>query len=117
MSVVNVKVKYIRPKYNNLEEWMSDRNNVYIGRSGVVFINSIRFPKANSVWSNPFKIGRDGNRDDVILKYETYIKQKIENKEVDLGEIRGKILGCWCKEPNNDIACHGDVLLKLLKDD
>ena len=25
MSVVNCKVKYIRPEYNNLKEWMNDR--------------------------------------------------------------------------------------------
>ena len=29
----------------------------------------------------------------------------------DLDELKGKILGCWCK-PNK---CHGDVLIKLLK--
>jgi hypothetical protein len=26
-----------------------------------------------------------------------------------LGEIRGKVLGCWCKPA----ACHGDVLARL----
>lgn len=40
MSVVNVKVANIRPRYNNLAEWMADENNVYIGRKGIVFINS-----------------------------------------------------------------------------
>ena len=53
MSVVNCKVKYIRPAYNNLQEWMSDSNNVYIGRSGVVFISKERFPKQSSVFCNP----------------------------------------------------------------
>jgi len=46
MSVVNCKVKYIRPKYNNLKEWFDDyENNYYIGRAGIVFINKERFPK------------------------------------------------------------------------
>ena len=46
MSVVNCKVKYIRPKYNNLKEWFDDyENNYYIGRVGIVFINKERFPK------------------------------------------------------------------------
>jgi hypothetical protein len=44
MSVVNCKVKYIRPEYNNLKEWMNNPNNVYIGREGVVFIDKKRFP-------------------------------------------------------------------------
>jgi hypothetical protein len=26
--------------------------------------------------------------------------------------LRGKVLGCWCKPEN----CHGDVILKLLKE-
>ena len=31
MSVVNVKVKYIRPcGYDNLHEWCNDKNNFYI---------------------------------------------------------------------------------------
>jgi len=33
MSVVNVKVKYIRPDYDNLEEWMNDDSHVYVGAS------------------------------------------------------------------------------------
>ena len=42
--VVNVKVAHIRPKYQNLQEWMQDTaNNVSIGRSGVVFIDKQRF--------------------------------------------------------------------------
>jgi len=54
--VVNVKVAHIRPKYNNLAEWMADPNNVYIGRRGIVFIDKVRFPKENSAFANPFKI-------------------------------------------------------------
>jgi hypothetical protein len=45
MSVVNVKVKHIRPEYANLKEWTSDLNNVYIGRRGIVFVNKERYPK------------------------------------------------------------------------
>ena len=36
MQVVNVKVKYIRPKYQNLSEWINDPNNEYIGRASIV---------------------------------------------------------------------------------
>ena len=52
MSVVNVKVKFIRPRYENLSEWMKDENNVYIGRAGIVFIEKVRFPKIKSEWLN-----------------------------------------------------------------
>lgn len=58
-NVVNVKVAFIRPQYNNLEEWMEDENNVYIGRKGVLILNGRRFPEKDSVWANPFKIKGD----------------------------------------------------------
>jgi hypothetical protein len=58
MCIVNVKVKYIRPKYNNLSEWMKEPNNIYIGRKGIVFIDGIRFPKQDSTWCNPYKISK-----------------------------------------------------------
>ena len=49
-KVVNVKVSYIRPQYNNLKEWCEDSNNVYIGRQGVVFVDGQRYPKQASVF-------------------------------------------------------------------
>ena len=114
MSVVNCKVAHIRPKYKNLQEWMKDPNNVYIGRAGIVFIDKQRFPKQSSNFANPFKIGKDGTRDEVIEKYKTYITNKLnDNEELqkELINLEGKTLGCWCApEP-----CHGDILLELIK--
>lgn len=113
MATVNCKVKYIRPKYNNLKEWMKDDNNVYIGRSGVVFIDGKRFPKKSSEFANPYKIGRDGNREQVLNKYKNYITKRLDNEPdlvVLLKKLKGKNLGCWCSpEP-----CHGDILLELM---
>lgn len=113
MSVVNCKVSYIRPKYKNLKEWMEDPNNVYIGRAGIVFIDKQRFPKKSSNFSNPYKIGKDGTREEVIEKYKNYITQKLKENvllQEELFKMKGKNLGCWCApEP-----CHGNVLLDLL---
>ena len=120
MSVINCKVSYIRPNYNTIQEWMNHPNHEYIGRRGIVFINKERFPKQDSIWANPFKIGRDGTRDDVLCKYEKLLRDKLYTNDVnkattykqDLLKLDGKILGCWCKpEP-----CHGDVLLKLIEE-
>ncbi len=112
MSVINVKVSNIRPKYNNLKEWIEDPDNIYIGRGGVVFIDGKRYPQTNSPFANPYKIGKDGTRDDVIEKYKTLIEQKIsEDKEFksSIKKLKGKNLGCWCKpEP-----CHGDILFQI----
>lgn len=118
MQVVNVKVAYIRPAYNNLSDWMKDNNNVYIGRKGIVFVDGKRFPDKDSVWHNPYKITTEYNRSQVLSLYELYIRKRIEsNIEIDgktylehLLSLRGKNLGCWCApEP-----CHGDILIKLI---
>ena len=67
--------------------------DVYVGRG--------------SKWENPFIIGPDGTRKDVINKYEKYL---LNNKELmkSIKELKGKILGCWCAPR----ACHGDILVK-----
>ena len=113
MSIINCKVQYIRPKYNNLEEWMKDENNIYIGRAGVVFIDKQRFPKNSSNFANPYKISKDGNREEVLYKYKTYIIEKLKNNillQQELITLKGKNLGCWCApEP-----CHGNILLELI---
>lgn len=119
MNVVNVKVKHIRPDgYSDLKHWCeSNENNVYIGRSGVVFVktpdgNKERFPKISSKWANPFKISANGyTRESSLEAYEKYICKKIieEPHKYNLSELKGKTLGCWCKPE----ACHGDILQKL----
>jgi hypothetical protein len=72
-----------------------EKYDVYIGRP--------------SKWGNPFKIGRDGTRDQVIAKYEQYLQN---NKKLlsDLPELKGKVLACHCAP----LACHGDVLKKYV---
>ena len=68
--------------------------DVYIGRP--------------SKWGNPFEIGPDGTRDEVIAKYRTWIQTQPELMAA-LPELQGKRLGCWCSPK----ACHGDVLCEL----
>lgn len=58
---------------------------------------------------NPFVIGRDGSRADVIAKYRIWIEQQPELTAA-LGELRGKDLVCFCAP----LPCHGDVLLDLV---
>lgn len=108
-KVVCVKVGNIRPKYNNLQEWMADPNNVYIARRGIVFIDGERFPKKDSKFANPFKITKDQNRSEVIEKYKDWLAEQIQEGNItkdDLLFLKGKNLGCWCGEGN----CHGDIL-------
>ena len=68
---------------------------VYIGRG--------------SEWGNPYKIGVDGTRNQVIAKYEDMIRaDEIMMKRAKL-LLKGKDLLCFCAPSK----CHGDVLLKI----
>lgn len=58
-------------------------------------------------WGNPFSIGKDGTREEVIKKYENYLLGNTDLMN-SLHELKNKTLGCWCKPKD----CHGDILLK-----
>jgi hypothetical protein len=64
-----------------------------------------------SKWGNPFQVGRDGNREQVIRMYEVHVRRR-PDLIAALPELVGKRLGCYCKPE----ACHGDVLIRLLKE-
>lgn len=76
----------------------SDGSRLYIGRP--------------SKWGNPFVIGRDGSRADVIAKYRAWVLNQRELTGA-LDELRGRDLVCWCAP----LACHGDVLVDLANRD
>ena len=62
-------------------------------------------------WGNPFRIGRDGSREEVIARYRADLWRRIRAGEVslqELAELAGCWLACWC-EP---LPCHGDVLAR-----
>jgi hypothetical protein len=62
-----------------------------------------------SKWGNPFKIGVDGNRDEVIEKYRQMLIHTPNFAAEVRQKLRGKVLGCWCAPK----PCHGDVLLEV----
>ena len=49
-----------------------------------------------SKWGNPFMIGRDGNREQVIRMYEIHVRRR-PDLIAALPELVGKRLGCYCK--------------------
>ena len=81
-----------------------EQYDVYIGRA------MPRQGLKGSIWANPFKIGQDGTRDEVIEKYRQYILSKPELL-AQLETLRDKRLGCWCWPQR----CHGHVLVELLE--
>ncbi len=75
----------------------NEKYEIYIGRG--------------SKWGNKFVIGKDGDREEVIMKYREWI---LKNNDLlnSLEELKGKRLGCFCKPK----ACHGDVLVELVNE-
>ena len=70
---------------------------------------------------NPFVIGRDGDRDEVIHRYRNWFAMKVKSQDsVVMAELRrlyrihrdagDLVLGCFCAPQ----ACHGDVIKDFL---
>lgn len=114
-QVVNVCIENIGPEYNNLADWMKNKEeHVYIGKKGAIFINGVRFPLYDSIWANPYKISENQSREKVLELYSEYVEKNIESNNLiipELLKLKGKKLGCWCRPE----CCHGDILIKLIK--
>ena len=67
-----------------------------------------------SVFGNPFKIGKDGTREEVIQKYAYYLSRLEAGCIIDaIYELpENAILGCYC----SPLACHGDIIVKIWKE-
>lgn len=73
-----------------------------------------------SKWGNPFSHLKKGTlakyvvntREESIAAYKKWITEG-EGQYLlkDLHELKGKVLGCWCKPK----SCHGDVLAELVE--
>lgn len=73
-------------------------NGVYVGRP--------------SKFGNPFEIGKDGTRAEVIEKYERWIMTQPDLMEAARTELAGKNLICWCAPK----ACHASILIRIAND-
>lgn len=86
---------------------------------GCVYIGRRNGSQPGSVLGNPFVIGADGSRADVVAKYRAWLWAQIKLNGPVLAELKRiqKLdrktlrLVCWCAP----LACHGDVILKALE--
>lgn len=72
-----------------------EKYTVYIGRG--------------SVFGNPFRIGKDGDREEVINLYKHYVKSNAKVLKAIYNLPKDAILGCFCHPK----ACHGDIIVEL----
>ena len=102
-TLSNIPVRYIKDKITFVSNKdKGEHFDVYCGRG--------------TLWGNPYAIGADGDRDEVIRKFKydfdrDYLKGGATFKEKLIAH-RGKTLGCHCKP----YPCHGDVLAKFLNE-
>lgn len=59
-------------------------------------------------WGNPYSVAEYG-REGAIARFREHLRNKVSAGELDLYELRGKDLACWCKPGE---ACHADVLIE-----
>lgn len=64
-------------------------------------------------WGNPFRIEKYG-RDMAVIRYRNWLSREIRKGAINLGELRGRNLACWCKP---GLACHADVLIEMANSD
>lgn len=81
-----------------------EKFDVYIGRSGLGF---------DGYYGNPYRLGRDGGRQEVIEKFRKYFYKRLEKDEEfrkNIAKLKGMRLGCFCSPR----TCHGDVIAGFL---
>ena len=75
--------------------------------------------------ANPYHIGRDGDRAEVIEKYRRWLGKQVKNQHsaayqelvrlAEMAEHTDLTLICWCKKPGREIGCHGDVVKRAIE--
>ena len=97
--------------------WKIPSNTVYVGRG--------------TKWGNPFQVGESAyfmlasegltfstdfietpieNTHLAKSLYSIWIDKQIKRGKLDISELKGRNLACWC---TLDSPCHADVLLKM----
>jgi hypothetical protein len=84
----------IPPKVWNKNSRNVPDHAIYIGRP--------------SKFGNPFVIGEDGSRSEVISRFEKYLLANPSLMAAVKKELSGKDLVCFCSPQK----CHGDILLR-----
>ena len=115
-----IKVDSLRPKYNNLKEWLSDPKHVLVIRRGRVFIKEAAgseprvFTYAQSEWANPFPLKQYSLKES-LQRYDAHLQKLLEDEGTRKRFLKlqdADCLGCFC-EP--DHPCHVDIILQKLK--
>ena len=92
---------------------MNLHNKYHLSKEELEGMVSIMRP---SIFGNPFIIGKDGDRDEVVEKFKTYFLDKVANDPTyrqALFELyeSGDDIYCCCSPQR----CHGDYIVNFYK--
>lgn len=76
--------------------------------NGLPIVNVCRPGK----WGNPYTVAEYG-RELAVRNYRRRLEGMLAIGALDLSELRGKNLACWCDYKG---PCHADILLELAND-
>lgn len=113
---VCVKVKHLRPKYANLQDWLACDTHSLVTRHGRIFIGKEKqiFHYPASEWANPFTVKEYGLEECLNL-YRQHLDTLLARDEACLARFKALAemtqIGCFC-EPGS--PCHRDVILEKL---
>lgn len=97
-------------------------NSVYVGRTKSV---GKQYPSALHQLANPFVIGKDGTREEVVNKYKGWLFQRIKMGTSPIrfalltlldkaSSSTGVVLVCHCTNELEGNECHAQVIAKAL---
>lgn len=73
-------------------------NALYVGRG--------------SKCGNPFTLKVAGSRENAVEAYSRWLNEQLFYGRLNLEELRGKDLACWC---SLNVSCHADVLIEVYR--
>jgi hypothetical protein len=82
----------------------------YIGR-GTIFGNPYSHMDGTLA---EFKVA---TREEAIANYRLWFAEQVKSPAfaAQVLALRGKRLGCFCKQPDREVSCHGDVIVEWLE--
>jgi hypothetical protein len=63
-----------------------------------------------SLFGNPYVIGKDGTREQVVIKFKRYAVQYLLEEIKSLP--KDAVLACWCSPQD----CHGNAIMEIWED-
>ena len=96
LSVISVKKENLKKLgYDSLQHWLQNPNHVYIGRDMSFYVKGAN----KSKWANPYSVKKYS----LEQACELYLQHLQNNPQLlsELYELKGKVLGCWCRSVEN----------------